>query len=71
LFPTNISSNPVIVFFLKLNPLSGALELMRGLFVGYTINTETVILSLCTSITLFVIGVVYFRKTEGYFADLA
>ena len=59
------------VFFLKFNPLSGALELIRGLFVGYTINTETVVLSLFSSIVLFVIGIVYFRKTEGYFADLA
>ena len=71
LFPANISSNSIVVFFLKINPLSGALELMRGLFMGYAINTETVVLSLFGSIILFVIGVVYFRKTEGYFADLA
>ena len=71
LYPTNISSNPLAQFILKLNPLSGALELMRGLFVGYTINYETVLISLGTSLVLFIVGILYFRKTEGYFADLA
>ena len=71
LYPINISSNPIAQFILKLNPLSGALELMRGLFVGYSINFETVIISSITSVFLFIIGVLYFRKTESYFADLA
>lgn len=71
LFPINISSNPTIQFALRLNPLSGALELMRSLFTGCTINVETVLLSLASSIILFIIGIVYFRKTESYFADLA
>jgi len=71
LYPINISSNPIMQFALKLNPLSGALELMRSLFNGYEINIETVLLSLGSSIVLFVIGIVYFRKTESYFADLA
>lgn len=71
LYPVNISSNSIAQFILRLNPISGALELMRGLFSGYQVNYETVFLSLFTSIILFVIGIVYFRKTENYFADLA
>jgi lipopolysaccharide transport system permease protein len=71
LYPINISSNPIAQFILKLNPISGALELMRGLFVGYIINYETVLISLATSFILFIVGILYFRKTEGYFADLA
>lgn len=71
LYPINISSNSIAQFILKLNPLSGALELMRGLFVGHTINFETVMISSITSVLLFIIGVLYFRKTESYFADLA
>lgn len=71
LYPSNISSSPVVQFILKLNPLSGALELMRSLFTGYTINIETVLLSLMSSVFLFIIGIIYFRKTEAYFADLA
>lgn len=71
LYPANISSNSAVQFALKLNPLSGALELMRSFFTGYAIDTQTVLLSLSTSILLFLIGIFYFRKTESYFADLA
>lgn len=71
MYPVNISNNTVLYWILKLNPISGALELMRGIFVGYEINYETVILSLIVSCVLFIIGIVYFRKTEDYFADLA
>lgn len=71
LYPINISSNPTAQLILKLNPLSGALELLHGMFSGYIINYETVWISLATSIFLFIIGIVYFRKTESYFADLA
>lgn len=71
LYPENISANPVIKFILKLNPLSGALELMRGIFNGYEISFDNVLISLASSMILFVIGIIYFRKTESYFADLA
>jgi lipopolysaccharide transport system permease protein len=71
LFPINISNNSVAQFILKLNPISGALELMRGLFVGYEINYGTVTISLISSLILFIVGILYFRKTENYFADLA
>ncbi len=71
LYPINISNSAVAQIVLRLNPISGALELIRGLFIGYTINYETVILSSISSLCLFVIGIIYFRKTESYFADLA
>lgn len=71
LYPANISSSPTVQFILKLNPMSGALELMRSMFLGYSINANTVLISLASSIFLFMIGIVYFRKTESYFADLA
>ncbi|MBC7694104.1 MAG: ABC transporter permease [Burkholderiales bacterium] len=71
MYPVGISDSKTVQLILKLNPLSGALELMRGLFSGYSINMETVLMSLASSIFLFVVGVIYFRKTESYFADLA
>lgn len=71
LYSPKISSNAAVQLILRLNPISGALELLRGLFSGYAIHMETVLLSSCVSLLLFVTGVVYFRKTESYFADLA
>jgi lipopolysaccharide transport system permease protein len=71
MYPVNITANRFVQFLLQINPLSGALELMRGIFKGYTVNYETILISTCASFILFVIGIFYFRKTEGYFADLA
>jgi lipopolysaccharide transport system permease protein len=71
LYPVSISSNSITQFILKLNPMSGSLELMRGLFIGYQIDYGTVCISLFSSFVLFVVGILYFRKTESYFADLA
>jgi lipopolysaccharide transport system permease protein len=71
LFPINISSNKTVHFILMLNPMSGALELFRGIFKAYTIDSSTVYLSLASSVVLFIIGIIYFRKTESYFADIA
>lgn len=71
LYPATISANPLVHLVLKLNPMSGALELMRSIFTGYAIDIETVILSLASSLFIFLSGIYYFRKTESYFADLA
>lgn len=71
MFPTNISKNEYVQILLKLNPLSGALELMRSIFIGYQVDYNTVYLSLISSIVLFIFGIYFFKKTEAYFADLA
>ncbi len=71
LYPINISTNLYAQWVLRLNPMAGALELMRGIFLGYPINVVTVLISLGISILLFFTGIIYFRKTESYFADLA
>ena len=71
MYPTTISSSSFMQVILKLNPLSGALELLRGSMSGYTINFETVLYSIVSSVVIFIVGIIYFRKTENYFADLA
>lgn len=71
IYPIEISSGPLIRKILQFNPMAGPLELFRGIFSGYVINWETVLLSLTTSLVLLVAGIFYFRKTESFFADLA
>jgi lipopolysaccharide transport system permease protein len=71
LYPVKISDNEFVKSVLKLNPMSGALELLRTVFTGYEADMNTVWISLASSIIIFIIGIVYFRKTESYFADLA
>jgi len=71
IYPVGITSNPLLQKLLQFNPMAGALELFRGIFREYVINWETVGYSSVSCIVFFVIGIIYFRKTESYFADLA
>lgn len=54
-----------------LNPMSGVIDTMR---VGFTrigvINFELFLASFVLSIMIFLLGVLYFNKTEQYFADI-
>jgi len=71
IYPVSITGNKTLQLLLQLNPMAGALELFRSLFLDYQVNWETVGLSSATCLLFFVIGILYFRKTEAYFADLA
>lgn len=70
-YPVTITSNTIVQKLLQLNPMAGALELFRGVFRDHVINWETVGLSSISCAVFFIIGILYFRKTESYFADLA
>lgn len=71
MFPVSITSNSIAQKLLQFNPVAGALELLRSVFMDYQCNWETVCYSSISGIILFLFGLYYFRKTESYFADLA
>lgn len=56
--------------FLSLNPLNAAIEVFR-MGLNETGNLNTIIIGLCSSLLFAIAGIVYFRKTEAFFADLA
>lgn len=73
--PVFYSNNQIALPWVKtlyyLNPMTGIIELFRfGLF-GTPINNLGLILSIIISLTFFVIGLFYFRKTEYFFADIS
>jgi len=71
IYPVSGTGNSLFQSILKLNPMNAPIELFRHGLTGAAIDYKTIALSLSVSLVLFVIGVVYFRKTENYFADLA
>lgn len=71
MYPAEISNNVIIEGLLKFNPIAGALELIRAIFADYVINVQTLYCSALSSLLIFIFGVLYFKKTERYFADLA
>jgi len=73
--PVFYSNNQIALPWVKtlyyLNPMTGIIELFRfGLF-NTPINNLGLILSIIISLTFFVIGLYYFRKTEYFFADIS
>lgn len=71
IYPIKINDNKWFQLILQLNPMNAPIELFRASFNNHSINTQTISLSILVSFLLFVFGVIYFRKTERYFADLA
>lgn len=58
-------------WFLAINPMTGVIKAMRAaLFGGQPINWFLLFLSALVSLIFFIFGLIYFKKTEKYFADL-
>lgn len=57
-------------WILKLNPLSGLIELHRKAILGLAIDWNFFALSFFLSLFVFLFGYFYFKSVEKYFADL-
>lgn len=58
-------------WILALNPLTTVIEISRSSLMGnMTVNFFNLTLSVIVSLILLVIGLLYFKKTEKYFADI-
>lgn len=70
IYPTTIirPSNRIIM---AINPMTGVIEAARTVFVKTNqIDWQIFLISAVSSIVLFVVGVLVFRRTERYFADI-
>ena len=58
-------------WLLALNPMTGVIKAARAAILGNApINWELLGISFVASVILLIIGVVFFKKTERYFADI-
>jgi lipopolysaccharide transport system permease protein len=71
IYPATITSNVYLKALMAINPMSAPLDLFRAGITGGTLNLSADLVSLASSLVLFVTGLLYFKKTEAYFADLA
>lgn len=56
---------------LALNPMMGVIQSARSALLGTTpLNWTLIATSAITGLTLLIIGLIYFKKTERYFADV-
>ncbi len=71
IYPVSIIKYEWAQQILSLNPMAGAIELLRASVTHSAVNFQIIAISAIISILLFFCGSFYFRKTEHYFADLA
>ncbi|TFG65683.1 MAG: ABC transporter permease [Gemmatimonadales bacterium] len=57
-------------WLLFLNPMSGVVDGYRSAILGKSFDWPNLGLSLVMGVAIFLLGVLYFRKTESHFADI-
>jgi lipopolysaccharide transport system permease protein len=72
IYPLQLVTDVRLLFLLKLNPIGVAIDLFRSVFdASIHLDLMHMSISAIISLSLLMIGIYYFRKTEAYFADLA
>ncbi len=71
IYPVSIITYPWAKYLIAINPMSGAVNLMRGAVIHSPPDAQLLLVSVISAIVLFFMGLLYFKKTEGYFADIA
>jgi lipopolysaccharide transport system permease protein len=70
IYPTSIASKK-IQFLLSLNPLTGLIEAFRAsMLPTRSIDWQLLGMSVVITLVIFVVGAIYFRRTEREFADI-
>lgn len=70
IYPSSILSSQNRIF-LAMNPMTGVIDSMRKTFEGKMPDWQLIWVSLLFSTLMLVVGLIYFRRTEKEFADLA
>jgi lipopolysaccharide transport system permease protein len=71
IYPISVIENKQIKFLLAMNPVNGVLELFRAPLTNAVPDMAILLISIGTTLLLCIVGLLYFRKTESYFADIA
>ena len=71
IYPLSVIDNKTVKILLALNPVNSALELFRAPLANNAPDTTIVLTGAGTTLLLCLLGIVYFRRTESYFADIA
>ncbi len=57
-------------WLLALNPMSSVIETARAVLFGGLVEWSLILISLGMAFIFFLLGIIYFRKTERFFADI-
>ncbi len=71
IYPVSIVTNQWAKYLLAINPLSGAITLLRSSISDVPLDWNMVLISFVFAVIYFLAGILYFKKSESYFADLS
>lgn len=70
IYPVSIVTNVWAKYLLAINPLSGAITLLRSAISDVPPDWNMVLISAVCAVIYFIGGVLYFKSSESYFADI-
>jgi lipopolysaccharide transport system permease protein len=71
IYPVSILKYPILQYIIVLSPMYAPIELFRYPLTGAELDSTFIIVSLASSLTLLFAGLMYFKRTEDFFADFA
>lgn len=71
IYPVTMLKYPVLQYLLVASPLYASVELFRWPLTGVMPEPVFLMISLLSSLVLLIVGLVYFKRTEDFFADFA
>ena len=71
IYPASILYHPLLKYIIVLSPMYAAIELFRTPLTGIYPDVQLLFISILSGFILLLIGLIYFRKTEEFFDDLA
>lgn len=71
IYPISMLKYPMLQYVLVLSPMYAAVELFRLPLTGVGVDTTFLFISLGAGFFFLLIGILYFKKTEDFFADFA
>lgn len=71
IYPVSMLKNPLLQYIIVLSPMYAAVELFRFPLTGAELNPTFLLISLGAGFFFLIIGILYFKKTEDFFADFS
>lgn len=71
IYPVSMLKNPLLQYMLVCSPMYAAVELFRYPLTGMELNVSFMAISIISCAAFVVAGMLYFRRTEDFFADVA
>jgi lipopolysaccharide transport system permease protein len=71
IYPISLLKYPILQYMLVCSPMYAAVELFRYPLTGIMPDVSFLLISLTSGLVLLLLGVIYFKRTEDFFADFA